>query len=57
MKYVEDLHKAHEEWLKDPNQQIPVFVVDANKKLTEIIEVCQKQLPVLFNKELTSKFL
>lgn len=56
LEYLESIHKAHEKWLMDPNQRSPVFVVDANKGFNDVIECCQKQLPVLFDQELTCKF-
>ncbi|KAK6644736.1 hypothetical protein RUM43_001005 [Polyplax serrata] len=50
--YMESLHKAHERWLMDPNQKIPVVVVDANKCFDDVIQSCQKQLPALFTDEI-----
>lgn len=46
-KYLKALHEAHESWLSDPNLSTPVYVIDADAELAEIVNSYQNVLPVL----------
>lgn len=50
LKYLQSLHEAHEKWLTNPNLSTPVFVIDANASINDIVKSYKKILPALYKK-------